>query len=417
MAHSSDERPISLEEVVSAVATHELAALTERLVRERSWTSLVVMFGYVAGPRTAASLDSVRSAGEALRAALQVVPPPRRPGGTLADQIRTARLAAGDALLARVPHPPVTDLDRLALRTAASLLAEAGDHRRAAGAYEELADDAMAADSYGAMGDLDRMEAALAREEARLGAERAGLDAARAFEARLGAGERVAAIAAAARIPATMAAGAAIRQQARRIDERLIRGHAVTLRIGAGGPPAGFRLAAAPAAIGRDPLAEIPIRDPGVSRRHALIAFRDGELALEDTGSRAGVRVAGAQLGAPLPLRGEGELGLGRDCRVHFRAIGAGRVLLRGVTGLDRQLVVLVGIDPLPLGELFAGAGGTWLELGTGVPRLCRPDQTPVRVDGQYIGPFCQLLHGDVLEIGRPAADGAAASPLRIEVE
>src|SRR4051812_28651557 len=113
MPISGDDRQISLEEVVSAVASHELGALAERLVRERAWSSIVVMFGYVAGPRTAASLDSVRSAGEALRTALQAMPPPRRAGASHADQVRTARLAAGEALLGRVARPPSTDLDRL----------------------------------------------------------------------------------------------------------------------------------------------------------------------------------------------------------------------------------------------------------------------------------------------------------------
>jgi hypothetical protein len=412
MPPSGDERPISLEEVVSAVATHELSTLTERLVRERSWPSIVALFGYLAGPRTAASLDATRAAAEALRVALQAVPPPKRGAGPLADQLRTARLAAAEALLGRVAHPPVTDLDRAALRMAATLLGEAGDHRRAATAYEELGDDALAADAYGAMGDLDRMEAALARDEARARAERDGMDAARAFEAHLGGGQRVAALAAAARIPAHLPAGAAIRQQARRVDERLVRARAVTLRVAGPGPVTAYRLAWAPAAIGRDPLAEIPIRDPGVSRRHALVALRGGELSVEDTGSRAGLRVGGAALGGPLPLHGEGELGLGRDCRLQFRAIDDGRVVLRGVSGLDRQLCALVGTGALPLGDLLAdgGGGGTWLELADGVVRLGRPDGTPVRVGGQYIGPFCELVHGDVLEIG-------GAAPLRIEVE
>jgi len=411
MAPSGDERPISLEEVVSAVATHELSKLTERLVRERSWPSIVALFGYVAGPRTAASLDAVRAAAEALRRALQAIPPPKRGAGALADQLRTARLAAGEALLGRVAHPPVTDLDRLAVRTAAALLADAGDHRRAAAAYEELGDDAMAAEAYGAMGDLYRMEAALAREDARARAEREGMDAARAFEAHLGAGERVAAVAAAARVPAHLPAGAAIRQQARRVDEGLVRARAVTLRVVIDGAAAPYRFAWPPATIGRDPMAEIPIRDPAVSRRHALVALRGGELVAEDAGSRAGLRVAGAALDGPLPLRGEGELGLGRDCRLSFRATGDGRVVLRGLSGLDRQLTALIGTGALPLGDLLAGGGGgTWLELAGGVVRLGRPDQTPVRVGGQYIGPFCELVHGDVLAIGGPA-------PLRIEVE
>jgi hypothetical protein len=220
-----------------------------------------------------------------------------------------------------------------------------------------------------------------------------------------------AALATAARIPADLPASAAVRQRAREIDGRLVRARAVTLRAGG----AAVRFASLPATLGRDPAAELPVRDLGVSRRHAVIALRDGELVLEDAGSRAGVRVAGALLGAPLPLRGSGEVGLGRDCRITFQAIAPGRVLLRGATGLDRQLIALVGEGPLPLDELAPG-GGAFVELGDGVARLRRAADTSVRVGGQYVGPTCDLLHGDVVEIGG-GPRGAATAPVRIEVE
>jgi hypothetical protein len=155
-----------------------------------------------------------------------------------------------------------------------------------------------------------------------------------------------------------------------------------------------------------------------VSRRHAGIVARDGELVLEDAGSRTGVRVAGAALGAALPLRGEGEFALGRDCRIHFRSTAPGRVILRGAAGLDRLLVAAVGIDPFPLEELIPGAEGTWLELGDAAPRLGRVAGVPVRVGGHYVGTACDILHGDVIEIRPTALDAGAPAPLlRIEVE
>jgi hypothetical protein len=145
---------------------------------------------------------------------------------------------------------------------------------------------------------------------------------------------------------------------------------------------------------------------------------RDGELVLEDAGSRTGVRVAGAALGGALPLRGEGEFALGRDCLIHFRSTVPGRVVLRGAAGLDRLLVAAVGIDPFPLDELIPGAEGAWLELSDATARLGRSTGVPVRVGGHYVGTACDLLHGDVIEIRPSALDAGAPAPqLRIEVE
>jgi hypothetical protein len=417
MPFTGDERQISLEEVVSAAVTHELPILVERLARERAWGSLVVVFGYAGGPRAAATIDELRATAESLRSALGKIPVPKRPGAALTDQMRAARIAAGEALLARLSHPPLGDLERRALRTAAEVLAEGGDHRRAATAYEELGDDARAADAYGAIGDLDQMEASLEREDARLRAAREALDELRNFESLMAAGQRRAALEAASRIPGDLPTSAGVRQRARDVESRLVRERAVTLRsAGAGSALLGpIRFAAVPATLGRELLAEVPVRDPSVSRRHAVIAARDGELHIEDAGSRAGVRVGGAALAAPLPLRGEGELGLGRDCRIHFRSTARERVILRGASGLDRQLVAVVGMDPFPLEELIPGADGIWLELGGGGARLGRSEGTPVRVGGHFVGATCDLLHGDVIEI-RPAA-GVAGTGLRIEVD
>jgi hypothetical protein len=95
-------------------------------------------------------------------------------------------------------------------------------------------------------------------------------------------------------------------------------------------------------------------------------------------------------------------------------------VVLRGTSGLDRQLVAVVGVDPFPLGEMIPGADGTWLELGGGNARLGRAEGTSVRVGGHFVGTTCDLMHGDVIEI-RPAAGGPAAgagvTSLRIEVD
>ena len=220
--------------------------------------------------------------------------------------MRTARIAAGEALLARLSHPPLGDCQ---LARAARGRGGPGRGRRSparGGGDEELGDDARAADAYGAIGDSDQMEASLEREDARLRAAREALDELRSFESLMAAGQRRAALEAASRIPGDLPTSAGVRQRARDVESRLVRERAVTLRsAGAGSALLGpIRFAAVPATLGRELLAQVPDQDSSVSRRHAVIAARDGELHIEDAGSRAGVRVGGRRAGrAPAPAR------------------------------------------------------------------------------------------------------------------
>jgi len=411
MAGPADELAISPEELRAAVASRDLPALVTRLVRERSWGALILVFGHAGGPEAAGSLGlpELDAAARALALALDGVPPPKNARAALGDELRAVRIAAAEALLARGVHPPVTEAERRARARAAALLTAAGDHARAAGAHEALGDDASAAASWGALGELERMEAAHARDEVRTGARRAAADLLRRFDVLLASGERRAAIALAAELPPEAAAAASVRQRAARLEAQLVRARAVTLRVRGG---ASLRFAAVPARVGRDPLAEVTLRDPGVSRQHALIRG-DGRvgagagLFLEDAGSRAGVLVGGARVTGALRLAGEGELGLGPTTALHFTAAPDGRaVVLRGAAGLDRDLVVVVGPDPLDLAPALPGAHGLALELGAGAARLVRRADRSVRVDGHLVGAGCDLLRGDLVEVlgGAPLA-------------
>src|SRR4029077_4362086 len=98
--------------------------------------------------------------------------------------------------------------------------------------------------------------------------------------------------------------------------------------------------------------------DPGVSRQHAVVRLDDSGLLVEDRGSRGGVRVAGARGAGAVRLRGDGELMLGATTTLLFSAPTPDRVVLRGVAGLDRELVALVGRDPLDLAQIVEGVGG-----------------------------------------------------------
>ena len=196
--------------------------------------------------------------------------------------------------------------------------------------------------------------------------------------------------------------------RATRIATGLIVGRGVSVRA-PGGP--WLRIALLPACIGRDRSVEVPLRDPSVSRRHALLRAGDGAITIEDAGSRGGVRIGGARVEAALPLRGSGEIGLGTTTTLRFTADDR-TVMLEGSGGLDRSLRALVGADSVPLAALFPGAEGLSLTFAGG-PRLLRSPDVAVRVEGNFIGPGCDLLHGDVIEIsGR-----SPAAPLRLEVE
>src|SRR6185436_14309565 len=185
MPGPADDLPISLEEIQAAVASRDLPGLVARLVRERSWGALVALFGHAGGGGGGAGLGlaELETAARALAVALDAVPAPRSARSSLADELRAVRISAAEALLARGARPPLAEVESRARRRAAALLSAAGDHGRAAAIHEELGDDASAAEAWGALGELDRMEEAHARVDARAGQRRAATAAMRNFDA------------------------------------------------------------------------------------------------------------------------------------------------------------------------------------------------------------------------------------------
>jgi hypothetical protein len=393
-----DPRPV-LDPSLTISSGRDLVALVGRLSRERSWDTLTALFASLAGgesgmaPAALADLDAAaRIVDETLAAQAQ----PRNPRGAQADELKALCLAAAEALCDRCTRPPLAESERRALVRAGELFARGGDHRRAAQVFEDLGADVRAAEAWGALGDLERMEAAHAREEHRTAAERAASDLLRRFETLLTGGERLAALEAVA-AAAGIAEAASLRLQAASIEQRLCHGRAVSLRAPGGG---WVRVAPLPAEIGRDPGVGIALRDPGISRRHAALRLLDGEIIVADAGSRGGVRLGGVRLeaGAELPLRGQGEIALGATTSLRF-GVKDGVLLLEGVSGLDRGLRALVGEGPVPLGSLLPGTAGLAVTTARELVRLERRPDVAVRVDGNLIGAGCDLLHGDVVEV------------------
>jgi hypothetical protein len=131
-----------------------------------------------------------------------------------------------------------------------------------------------------------------------------------------------------------------------------------------------------------------------------VVAVVGEEASLTDAGSKSGTFVGGARLSAPLPLRGAAEVSLGSTCRLELQIVGPARIAVRGLSGLDRGLLAMVGSAQLPLGQLIPEAAGVWLEFDAGGVHLCRPRELPVKIAGQLVSTRVDLLHGDILEIG-----------------
>jgi hypothetical protein len=249
------------------------------------------------------------------------------------------------------------------------------------------------------------MEACLERDQQRRRRRQSIADTVRRFEALMAAGERHAAIEASATLPADDFEASGALTEARDAERRLCRGRGVSLRLPGGEV---VRFAGTPATLGRDGLCEIVLRDPGVSRRHAVILAEDEGLCIADAGSRGGTRLGPAAIGGRLPLRGEGQVGLGEHSLIRFRAVTASTIELTGMTGLDRTVRAFVSSAALPLATAVTGAEGLALRFDGPACRLERTATTSVRVGGRLVGAGCDLLHGDVIEV--------VAKGLRLEV-
>ena len=93
---------------------------------------------------------------------------------------------------------------------------------------------------------------------------------------------------------------------------------------------------------------------------------------------------------------------------LRFQA-ATGLVALEGASGLDRGMRALAGTAPLPIETLLPGTEGLTIGMTGNLIRLHRRPDVAARVDGHLIGPDCDLLHGDLIEV--------VGSGARLEVE
>ena len=386
---AKDDSSIKRTATPDASRLRGLPALVRMMALDAEWASLdaVMLEARVAG----LSLPEIHDLVRAMCATASSLPAADREA--MADQIRAAKRQAATLLFDRIPGTALTAGEREALLTASELLMDLGDCGEAGAAFERAGDDRRAAKAYGAAGDIDRMEACLAREDGQRSLRRNLRELVSRFETLLAGGQRLAALDMAAAFPTEVPETADLRATAAQVDQRLCRGRTVALR---GPDGAVTRFAALPVLLGRDGFCQIVLRDAGVSRRHARVLAEPAGFLVEDAGSRAGTWLCGARLSACVALPAQGELALGEHCRIDFATREPTLLELTSRVGLDRGLRAFLGSGALPLAAAFPALGALHVFPGERTARVACAG--PVRLAGQLVGSSFELLHGDVIE-------------------
>lgn len=73
--------------------------------------------------------------------------------------------------------------------------------------------------------------------------------------------------------------------------------------------------------IGREQGSTLQIDSPGVSRKHARLAYQDDQYLIEDLGSSNGTFVNGERISKPWPLKNGDMIGIGRTVQLQYQAV------------------------------------------------------------------------------------------------
>ena len=260
---------------------------------------------------------------------------------------RQAAAALGKALWESVRAEGIaTERDRAKVREAAGLLVIGENHTLAGEALETIHDHLAAANAYSAGGLVEKMEHALAKDDATLHAAHEETDAFAGYQTAMRLGRRDDARGELARAVAAATAAAEYRRLLDQLDTSLlIAGKALLRRTG---KPLVVACAASKIVLGRDPLCDLTLRAGGVSRQHAEIERAGEGFTLRDLDSRNGTTIAGLPLAGRVPLVVAGQLGLGDECAIDFEVAG-GVLVLRVRGGLDRGVALIAGAEGRPL--------------------------------------------------------------------
>ena len=318
---------------------------------------------------------------------------------------RKAAAALGKALWEAAKAEGIaTERDRAKVREAADLLVMGDDHALAGEALEAINDHLAAANAYSAGGLVERMESALAKDDAANERSRNEADAHANYETAMRVGRRDDARAELVRAVATAAAAGEYRRMLDQLDTALLTAGKVELKRR--GKPLIVACSAEKLVLGRDPLCDLTLRAGGVSRQHAEIE-RDGmSYVLRDLDSRNGTTVSGLPLAGRVPLTGSGKFGLGDECSIEYETTGE-LLVLRCTNGLDRGVTLIAGpegtkIELAPLGlalDLVFKAGRPLLGRGTATS-VSFNDEPLGEVRVQLIRDDRVIADGDEIDIG-----------------
>jgi len=386
-------------QIEAAASVGRLSRLTERLIQERAWASLELLFGQ-AGLESI-PLDELESAARAAHVALQALPDPTVRSG-IVKELQTVRTLAARTIARRLRHEPLTVQEKDTLALAGELFFLAERMRDAASAFERAGRDAQAADAYGALGDIEKMEACHARLDESRDQNRRARQIRLEVDRKLATGQRAAALALLDTLSTAELESTTLSELRMKLSSGLIRGRAVTLRR-RDDPALALRFASVPAVLGRDPQCEIVLRDPSISRRHAQIVRDGARYAVSDLSSRSGTWIGGARISGAFALGVREELTLGEHALVAIEEGPPGVLVMRGRSGLDRTLHVVLSAQPIDLATLSPDAAGLFLRFDGEVVRITATENAPMlRVGDIRLSGSCDLLHGDVLEFPGP---------------
>ena len=315
------------------------------------------------------------------------------------ELVRQASRALGKALWEATKAEGIaTERDRAKVREAAELLVAGDDHQLAGDALEAIGDHLAAANAYSAGGLVERMEGALAKDDATNNRAREEADAHAGYETAMRIGRRDEARTELVRAVAAATVAGEYRRLLDQLDTSLLTAGKVEVKRR--GKPLIVACAAEKLVLGRDPLCDLTLRAGGVSRQHAEIERAGETFQLRDLDSRNGTSVRGLPLAGRVPLAGTGSFGLGDECTIDFEMVGSA-LILRCTSGLDRGVALIAAsdrqrIDLTPLGL------GLELVFQGGRPFLGRGTVKEVRFNDEPLGDvLVQLIRGD-----RLTADG-----------
>ncbi len=302
-----------------------------------------------------------------------------------------------------------TERDRAKVREAAELLVTGDDHNLAGEALEAIGDHLGAANAYSLGGLVERMEGALAKDDADNSRTREEADAHADYQTAMRVGRRDEARAELVRaVSASPGPGRGVnahpsnfgsvageyRRLLDQLDTALITAGKVEIKRR--GKALIVACAAEKLVLGRDALCDLTLRAGGVSRQHAEIERTAEGFLLRDLDSRNGTTVSGLPLAGRVPLAGTGKFGLGDECKIDYELVDK-VLILRCTSSLDRGVALIAGdegqrVDLTPLGL------GIDLIFRRGRPLLGRGTCTDMMFNDEPLGDVrVQLIRGDRL--------------------